>query len=372
MITMKTTYRIIGCVLPIFFLIGCNSIADIEPEEFGNNQISFTSISTKGVTTTKDPYGNPHSDRNILEVPDTVGVFVKKAGSFIMQNALYRITNYKSDNFLSKDTNDFPSVDFRPGGTPNSVNEEQLLWYKTSNGAAYWDKNSTIIYDFFAYAPAVETNKANDYYKIDENGIVNFKIDEKVGLPVDFIYAKKDSCTNTKADSLHLFFKHKLTKMVFRLKNSTENAITCYGVKYKIKYPIATFNLITDKWAFSGSDKQIEVKRYAQYEVFRDSIVNLPELTTLLFPTHATNLASGSVLGNVIIEFQVCLNNKWYNMKTKLDGLNLQYTEGKLIELTFDCNLKYGENHNGDELWNIFVATFDSFEEGGSINGILK
>ena len=345
-------------------LVGCEPDADVENKDTYNNQMSFTSIGKRNS-------GN-QSDRDISEVPDTVGVFVKKTNTgtnvseFIMNNAFYRITNYKSNNYLST------------GGTVNNWKEgdpvpsgDQLFWYKTSHSAAYWDKNPDVNYDFYAYAPAVETNGENDYYKIDGNGKVNFKINEKTGIPVDFIYARRTNRTIAQSDSLHLPFRHMLTKLVFKLKNTTENAITCYGVKYKIKYPIASFDLVTGKWDFGANTDSLEVKRYAQYEIFSKTEVVLPELTTLLFPTNTTELTSAPPT-EVVVNFQVCLNNKWYDMTKKLNDLSLQYTEGKLIELTFNCNLDYGSHHGIDEHWNIFVATFDSFEEGGSITGTLK
>ena len=354
---MKKINLTIFAILLILLGIGCDSTSEIESEiPDSNNQISFTSVSPRPLK------GNPHSNSNLLRVPDTVGVFVKKAGTFIMENAFYRITNYESNNYLSG------GVVTTKGDSDPTPPGEQLFWYKTAHNAAYWDKAPGVIYDFYAYAPAVETNQTNDYYTIDDSGKVAFKIDEKKGIPVDFIYANSANHTISDAGSLHLSFRHMLSKIVFKLKNSTENAIVCYGVKYKITYPEASFNLTTGEWTFTGGSKTVEVKRYAQYEIFENSIVDLPELTTLLFPTHSSQIAGGNPApGNVVVEFQVCLNNKWYDMTTKLKNLNLSYIEGKLIELTFDCELDYGTND-----WNIFVATFDSFEEGGTIDGELK
>ena len=364
---MKKAYYIILNILLILFLIGCESDTNIENKKFVNDHISFTSIGTKATRSSESPSG----DRDLQEVPDTVGVFLKKTdgtSEFIMENAIYRITNYKSDNFLATDG----SVTTQKEGDP-VPGGKQLFWYKTSHRAAYWDKKPGVTYDFFAYAPAVETNKKNKYYNIDDEKVIEFNIDEKLGVPVDFIYANKVNCEINQADSLHLPFRHMLSKMVFKLKNTTKNAITCYGVRYKINYPVATFNLETGKWKFTGTSTSVEVKRYAQYEIFSETEVELSELTTLLFPTHTDNLAPGSMSGNVIVEFYVCLNNKWYDMTNKLAAYDLQYTEGKLIELTFNCTLGYGSNHeSNDKHWNIFVATFDSFEDGGSLNGTLK
>ena len=358
---VKITHYIISSALLILLLAACESDIDTtENKTPVNDQIVFTAINSKAANATKNLSGN----RNLQKVPDTVGVFVRKTDGtpeLIMENAFYRKTNYESDNYLSTDGEIKTDI---PGG-------EQLFWYKTLHKAAYWTKKSGVTYDFFAYAPAVETNEKNGYYNIDENGIVSFEMDGKVGIPVDFIYARRTDRSIAQADSLHMPFKHMLSKIVFRLKNTTGNGVVCYGVKYKIRYPIANFNLITGKWSFDEINTQpVEVNRYAQYEIFSGTEVELSELTTLLFPTHTANTADGTVIGNVVVDFQVCLNNKWYDMTTKIRELKLEYIEGRLIELTFDCQLDYGDGNHPD--WNIFVATFDSFEEGDPINGILK
>ena len=358
---MKKVNHIVYTILLMLFLTGCDLTTDVENETLGDDEIAFTSISTRGtLRSTEDQY------RNMQDVPDTVGVFLKKTSSFVMRNAIFRKTNYESNNYL--DSNGLVVTKEVGDPTPSG---DQLFWYKTAHSAAYWDKSPGVIYDFYAYAPAVETNGVNGNYKVSDNGIVSFKIDEKIGVPVDFICSRSLGCTVNKADSLHLPFRHMLSKMVFKMKNETKNAVTCYGVRYKLKYPEATFDLTTGNWAFSGSTTQVDVKRYAQYEIFSDSEVSLPELTTLLFPVNSAQI-TGPVPTGVIVSFQVCLNNKWYDMTMPLENFGLSYTEGKLIELTFNCTLNYGSKDDEDVLWNIFVATFDSFEDGGTIDGKLN
>ena len=374
---MKTNIPILLVyILFIFYFSGCEAGNDVETETIQDEQFAFTSISTRSANDDPlvDEYGNEYSGHNLIEVPDEVGAFVEKIGGnppsgFIIENAIYRLSKFPSDNFLLTG-NTIPT--HRPGGTP-STNEEQLFWYKTTHPHAYWDKTPGAEYNIYAYAPIVEDNINNSYYTITNDGIIEFQLDKDRGISVDFIYAKETNLTRINdSEKLHMLFKHKLSKMVFKLRNKTENAITCYGVKYKIEYPTASFDLIDNKWFFGGAKDTVEVKRYAQYEIFSESEIALPELTTLLFPTQTSNLKPGSISDNVVVEFQVCLNNKWYDMTGALEKLmtedpNFEYTEGKLIELTFDCKLSYGVDD-----WNIFVATFDSFEEGDPINGTLK
>ena len=372
---MKTYHYILAFVLSALFSAGCDPVADTEhktPDIGSDEVIAFTSLSTKSGGETIDEYGNPYSVRNIREVPDTVGAFIKKDAALILKNDMYFKTKYLSDNYLSVNAQKKPVIDYRPNSTPVGE-EEQLYWYKTENPLAYWDKGSAV-YEIYAYAPYSETGAGSEYYSnITEGGEVTFEIDKKLGIPADFIYAQGTALTKTgHADNLNMTYKHKLSKLVFQLKNESKNAVVCYGVKYKVEYPVATFNLLTDQWTFGTTSETVDVERTSQYEIFTDQTVALPDLTTLLFPTHATNI-NGTPPGGVVVNFQVCLNNKWYDLGNILnEDLQLQYTEGKLIELTFNCNLKYGETDGDGVIWNIFAATFDSFEYGGVINGELK
>ena len=361
---MKKTNYIILNVLLIMLLVGCEAATGIDdnniiPEDI---PISFTAAGTRSG-------GEPIDYKNLEEVPGTVGVFMRKDTDFKMENVIFQKTNYESDNYLDND-----SVTNMEAGDP-IPSGERLFWYKTSHIAAYWGKtplgDPPAVFDFYAYAPVIEDG-GDEYYTIDSDGVITFKIDEKLGLPVDFIYAKSEGATNDKADTLHLPFRHMFSKLAFKLRNSTENTIVCYGVRYEINYPTATFALKSGKWDFAGPNVRSVVERYAQYEIFSNTDIDLPNLTTLLFPVNTDPINMVTPVTNaVVVKFEVCLNNKWYNMSDKLANLNLQYTEGLLIELTFDCKLEYGDVVDG-ELWNIFVATFDSFEDGGVIDGILK
>ena len=373
LVTLMKKYYHILLAFTAMLLAGCEEAADLasEPQTI-NETISFTSMSMKSGGETEDSYGNPYSDRNLREVPDTVGVFINKTNGLsptgvILKNKIYYKTNYLSDNYLSFDASEKPVV--TPGG-PLTLDDEQLFWYKTTDPLAYWD--ATAKYQIFSYAPYVETGAKNPYYQVTNDGIVTFEMDNLVGIPVDFIYARSDADLNkgNDADNLNMTYNHKLSKIVFQLTNQTENIVTCYGVRYKIKYPVATFNLLANEWTFGESSNEVEINRYAQYEIFTNDTIPLPELTTLLFPTDATNQTT-TLGSNVVVEFQVCLNNKWYDMTDKLAALNLKYKEGTLIELTFNCNLSYGDP-DGDPDFNIFAATFDSFEYGGVISGTLQ
>ena len=378
---LKTKYKIemkkgcsviLLCALLAWFVTGCERTPDrVSPLPEG--EIAFVSAQTRG-----GDDGGPYSERDLKGVPDTVGAFIIKTlggtPNTILKNERYQLSKYKSNNYLSRDIDGKSVVDYRPESSPGS-DEEQLFWYKTTNPLAYWDHEAD--YRIFAYAPYAAPGSNSPYYTVADNGDVNFKINEQLGIPVDFIYADSGPVTKVAdSESLHMTFNHKLSKIVFRLSNSTGNAVTCYGVKYKIAYPEATFNLLSGNWNFTSSLQQVEVKRYAQYEIFQNTPIPLPELTTLLFPTHSANRESSSAIpGNVVVNFEVCLNNIWYDLTNALKGLNgdtgLEYEEGKLIELTFNCGLTYGDEDDG-VLWNIFVATFDSFEYGGSINDVLK
>ena len=384
-------YSYILYALLILLFVGCEQASFTEPDNPDIEMpIAFTSVSTRGGGNT-DEYGNEYNDRNLKEVPGTVGVFINKFGGvspngMIMKNEPYIISGYESNNYILPDS----TFLYYDGNTPPLG--DRLFWYKSTNPIAYWDGSPATTYQIFAYAPFVETDGNSPYYSVTNAGLVTFEIDNTVGIPVDFIYAASSEHygvaldKDTHADSLHMNFKHKLSKLVFKLKNDTENAVTCYGVKYEIIYPVATFNLITGNWDFTGSDTKVVVERFAQYEIFSKEEVTLPDLTTLLFPTHASNRESGTP-GSVVVKFQVCLNNRWYDMTAPLNSLNLEYNEGTLIELTFNCKLSYGASEpmlddNGNPvldddgnpvmvLWNIFVATFDSFENGGRIDGLL-
>ena len=370
---LKTKYKIemkkgcsviLLCALLAWFVTGCERTPDrVSPLPEG--EIAFVSAQTRG-----GGDGGPYSERDLKGVPDTVGAFIIKTlggtPNTILKNERYQLSKYKSNNYLSRDIDGKSVVDYRPESSPGS-DEEQLFWYKTTNPLAYWDHEAD--YRIFAYAPYAAPGSNSPYYTVADNGDVNFKINEQLGIPVDFIYA--DSGPVTKAadsESLHMTFNHKLSKITFKLSNKMENAVTCYGVRYEIEFPVATFNLLSDEWFFTNTSQKVVVKRYAQYEIFKDEPVSLPELTTLLFPTHAANRAAGSVLPkSIVTKFEVCLNNRWYDLTEALDKLELEYEEGKWIELTFNCTLNYG-----DVGWNIFVATFDSFEYGESINDVLK
>ena len=393
---MKSYYTLLY-TLSILLFAGCEQASFTDPNKPGGIEMPmvFTSVNTRGGGDL-DEYGNEYNNRNLKEVPDTVGVFIDKivgmSHDMIIKNEPYQISGYESNNYILPDS----TFLYYDGDTPPAG--DRLCWYKTTNPIAYWD-GFPATYKIFAYAPFVETNGNSPYYSITDAGVVTFKMDNTVGIPVDFIYAASDEHygvvleKDVHADSLHMNFKHKLSKLVFKLRNDTENAVTCFGVKYEIEYPVATFNLITGDWNFTGSNTKIVVERFAQYEIFSKNEVTLPDLTTLLFPTHAPNWESGTSPGNVVMKFQVCLNNRWYDMTNILNdpydpnSLNLEYNEGTLIELTFNCKLNYGVgdpvlDNNGDPvlddngdpvtiLWNIFVATFDSFEDGGRIDGTL-
>ena len=398
---MKTCNIILFVVLALSF-IGCNKDNNFIEEVKDDNQVvGFTGITTRaGGQPTADIYGVPHSNRNLLYVPDTVGVFVRKRdiddypspsplSDPLLENALYRITNYESTNFVEYNLSSDPLKQFpltngngevivdKDPATP-AANQEALMWYRTSHPAAYWDPDADIEYDIYAYAPRVETGTVNSYYNVSVNGEVDFEIDKKVGITADFIYAKAEEKTRAAdAESLHLPFKHKLSKLVFKLKNSTENAITFYGLKYTIEYPIATFNLLTDMWQYSSTKSRTVISRYVQQEIFEDNEITLPEITTLLFPTdNVSNIVGGVSPTGVFFSLEICLNNKWYDVSSLINTAitstdptkKLLFLEGRLNEVTFNCNLNYGTANT----WNIFVATFDSFEYGGTIGGTLK
>ena len=382
---MKIDYTILLYMLLGLLLAGCSLENVIETEKV-REDVGFTAIATRAEKPDADIYGIPHSTRNLLYVPDTVGVFVNKkvvppstpSSGIIMENALYRITNYKSNNFVSynlltnlpvTDANGEVIVEHTNAPDPG---QEALVWYKTAHPVAYWDKGADIEYDIYAYAPRVETNSTNNYYSVSDNGIVNFIVDPRVGIAVDFIYAKGRGKTRTAdAESLHMPFKHKLSKLIFKLKNSTENAITFYGLKYSIKYPNAAFDMLADEWSYSSATTTISIDRYMQKEIFENNEIILPEITTLLYPTDASNI-TGTPPAGVFVSLQICLNNRWYDVTSLITNLpadkKLKFYEGRVNELTFNCSLNYGINNE----WNIFVATFDSFEYGGVINGTLE
>ena len=374
---MKTIYHILLSGLLALLIVGCEPNSDVKNEnpKLGNGQISFSVIGSRSDNGLPDEYGNYYSDKNIMSVPDTVATTIRKnnisdgTSEYIMKNAFFRITNYKSNNYLLLADS---SVVTHQEGDPLPIGE-QLCWYKTAHPAAYWDKSIDATYDFYSYAPVVNTSEANNYYRIERDTIIHFQIDKEEGIAVDFIYADTTGCTNANdADKLHLTYRHMLSKIVFKLKNSSENVVTCYGIKYKVKYPTASFNLVSGTWRFNNTSEEVDIKRYAQYEIFSGTEVLLPDLTTLLFPANSTSIESGYEPGNdIVVGFQVGLNNKWYDMTAALNALNLEYKEGRLIVLTFDCSLKYGDEIDG-ELFNIFAATFDSFENGEPIDGILK
>jgi|GEM_PF-3368970 len=356
---MKTNTLLLAGVLwgSLFFFTGCETGNIPEPEPILTGQLAFTAKDTRDGGSGKDDFDNPYSDRNLREVPDAVGVFVNKADTYqgpttsVMANAIYRVSQHLSENV------DGDGV--------------KLFWYKTSHPAAYWDMSS--FFDIYAYAPIVEGN--NEYYTISDAGVVTFNMDRGVGIPVDFIYAKEEGTKDAKAESLHMRFQHKLCKMVFRLKNGTHNVVVCNGVRYSIKYPAAKFNLIEDEWTFLDIENEVDIQLTEQREIFGNETYDLPGLTTLLFPTDASNLntTDGVEPTGVILEFVVILNNHEYTVKADLENLNLEYTEGKLIVLTFNCTLTQGGEQGDDGLlWNIYSATFDSFEDGGSYTGRLE
>ena len=374
--------NIILFVIPALLSIGCNRNNIFTDEIKNDNQVGFTGITTRAGQPAADNYGMPHSNYNLLYVPDTVGVFANKNLSPLFKNTLYRVTNYESNNYVEYDLINDPLKQSPLTDSNGKVivtntpgpDKEALVWYKTSHPAAYWDPDTNAEYDIYAYAPKVETGTANKYYNISDNGEVNFLIDPKFGITVDFIYAKAEGTTRAAdAESLHLPFKHKLSKLVFKLKNSTENAITFYGLKYSINYPKASFNMITDEWQYSSTLTKIEINRYMQQEVFEGNEIVIPEITTLLFPTNASNITGGIAPANVFVSLHICLNNKWYNVSnlinTAISNSSLKFSEGILNELTFECILDYGTDNSK---WNVFVATFDSFEYGGTIGGTLK
>ena len=356
---MKTNVPLLVGILlgSLFFFAGCESGNNPEPEPMLEGQLAFTTVSTRSGDDDKDNYGSPHSDRNLMRVPDAVGVFARKTSTLntppyttILRNAIYRISQDKNTN-------------------------NNLFWYKTSDKAAYWDRTS--FFDIYAYAPIEEGE--NDYYSISDDGVVKFNMNLRIGLPVDFIYARTDpedplgTRESTHAESLHMKFQHKLCKIVFKLKNGTDNVVVCNGVKFSIMYPEATFNLITGEWTFTGDTEKVNIQVEEQYEIFSDGEHLLPELTTLLFPIHTNNVTGGFSPSGVIMDFVIILNNKEYSVKEALEGKNLKYEEGKLIELTFNCKLTQG-SHDPDDgvLWNVYSATFDSFEDGGSFDGRLE
>jgi len=337
----------------LFFLTGCEAENGVEdkptPMPLPAGELGFTALNTRSG-------GESDSHSNLTAVPDTVGVFVNKTFSGtptpVLKNAIYQRSLYDSGQ-LDGD------------GNP-------LFWYKTSDPAAYWDKTSD--FDIYAYAPVLEN--ANDYYTISDDGEVAFKLEQKKGILVDFIYASaEDQTRSANATNLHLDFKHKLCKIAFKLRNETENVVTCLGIRYTVEYPKATFNLLTDEWTFLNEKDTVRIERKEQYDIFSKTEKLLPELTTLLFPIDAINRA-GFKPDNVVVSFEIALNNRWYNLTDELSKLNLEYDENRSIELTFNCLLNQGDpDHHDDEngvLWNIYQATFDSFKEGGSIGGILK
>jgi len=349
---MKTNVPLLVGILwgILLFFSGCESGNNPEPEPMLEGQLAFTTISTRSGDDDKDSYGSPHSDRNLIRVPDAVGVFANKAPTIsgsrtaIMKNAIYRVSQDENTN-------------------------NNLFWYKTSDKAAYWDRTS--FFDIYAYAPVEEGE--NDYYSISDNGVVSFNMNPRIGLPVDFIYASaKDKQENPDADLLHMKFRHKLCKIVFILKNGTDNVVVCNGVRFSIQYPKATFNLIDNEWTFDDDTENVNIQVEEQYEIFSDEEHFLPELTTLLFPINATNITPGFSPSGVIMDFVIILNNKEYSVKEALEGKNLEYEEGKLIELTFNCKLTQGSHPDDGVLWNIYSATFDSFEDGGSFDGRLE
>ena len=361
---MKTnTFILVGIFLwSLFSFTGCEAEpengAELIPMPIG--ELAFTSLITRsGDDTDLDDYDNPYSDRNLKEVPDVVGVFVNKYPSgdpssvnSIMENAIYRLSLYPSNN-----------EDAENPGT-------YLYWYRTTHPAAYWDTSSK--FDIYAYAPAMDTEDENDYYTISKEGVVAFNLEEGKGIPVDFIYAsEKGKTRDDDAENLHLDFRHKLTKIVFKLKNSSGNAVTCYGMRYSVRYPKATFDLIKDEWEFLPDTDIVRIEKKAQYEIFSNEDVNLPELTTLLFPTDTHN-KTGAAPTDVIVDFEIALNNTWYSVKDALAKLDLTYEENKLIVLTFNCQLRQGDVGDDGILWNVYQATFDSFEDGGSIGGTLE
>ena len=357
---MKTNALLLVGILwgGLFFFTGCETGNGLESAPASTGQLVFVASSRAGGDDpgATDGYGNPYSDRNLARVPDAVGVFVNKTESgggptiSVMSNAIYRISEYPSE--LTDDD----------GNT--------LFWYKTSHRSAYWDMTSS--FDIYAYAPVLEGE--NNYYTISDAGVVTFQMDSKVGIPVDFIYASEKGKKETKAESLHMPFAHKLCKIVFKLKNGTDNVVICNGVKYSILYPEATFNLIKDEWTFLNTSNEVAIQLEEQYQIFGSATYDLPGLTTLLFPTDASNLnlVEGVAPSNVIVDFEVILNNIPYSVKKELAVLDLEYKEGKLIVLTFNCKLKQGSDHEDDLLWNIYSATFDSFEDGGSFEGRLE
>ena len=358
---MKTNALLLASILwgGLFLFAGCEAGNNHEPEPVLTEQLAFV-VSTRDGDDDLDAtdfYGNPYSDRNLARVPDAVGVFVNKSSTEggpttpVMANAIYRLSEYPS--------------------TITDSYGDTLFWYKTSHRAAYWDMTS--FFNIYAYAPVAEGG--NNYYTVSDAGVVTFEMDSQVGIPVDFIYAPEEGKKENKAESLHMPFEHKLCKIVFRLKNGTDNVVVCNGIKYSIQYPKATFNLIKDEWTFLNSSNKVTIQLEEQYQIFGSGEYWLPGLTTLLFPTDAPNLnlVEGVQPSDVIVDFEVILNNIPYSVKEDLAELGLEYKEGKLIVLTFDCRLKQGSDYEEGVLrWNIYSATFDSFEYGGSFEGRLE
>ena len=365
---MKTTMLLFVSILcgSLLFLTGCESENGLELEPMPTGQLNFTSLVTRAANETGDPedtddYGNAYSDHNLKDVPNVVGAFARKKDVLadpdndpFMINAIYGLSRYESGR---PESNDSP---------------KKLLWYRTNDSTAYWDQNS--LFDIYAYAPIAGEESENEYYNISDKGVVSFMVDGAKGIPVDFIYAKaREKEKDLDADELHMSFQHKLCKIVIRLRNGTENSVTCYGVRYKIEYPIATFDLLNDEWTFLGNSEPAFIElRNEQYEIFNNEYVFLSKLTTLLFPVDAENKNTVDGVenpGNVIIDLEIALNNKWYKIEDALKDLNLKYKEGEVIVLTFNCKLSQGEEN--DDEWKIYSATFDTFLPGETIDGIL-
>ena len=351
---MKTNVLLLVGILwgGLFFFAGCETGngSEPEPEPLLGEQLKFTTIVTRDASEL-DGYDNPYSDRNLKTVPDMVGMFVDKkisplaVSTPVLKNAIYRISQHKNE-------------------------EVGMFWYKTSHPAAYWDRVSS--FNFYAYAPVIEGE--NTYYSISDEGEVSFFMNPSIGIPVDFIYAVEEGKKDDKATSLHMGFRHKLCKMVFVLKNGTDNVVVCNGVKYSVRYPEATFNLKTGFWSFLNTMNEVNISIQNQKEIFGREDYKMPELTTLLFPVDQIDNVIDRPQEDVIVDFQVNLNNVAYSVKTELANLGLKFEEGKLIVITFDCRLPQGTDPGEGLIWNIYSATFDSFDgEGDGIyNGILQ